>query len=756
MTVSTEVSSETYTGNGVTTVFPFRFKILNADDLVVLYRNNNDVQQNLVLNTDYTISGVGSKNGGSITLTTPAPDGWTLYMERYVDIVQDTDIRNQGNFYPEVHEDAFDYLTMIDQQQQLGIDRAVKVPPGSDTNPDELIDELKRDAERAEAARDKSEEIAEKFGDVDRAITEAQAARDDAQGFRDDAEDAADRAEAAASSAVVAAGIYENVAAAQEAANAGKIPVNSLVSIIMEDNKRFVGIYKNVNGTIVPFTDSSGAHVTYPSGQYVDEIGTSVDALDQRTAGVYTIDEQDGRTIFADKRGRMAMEILSNGDKTLYGKTQAYDLAVNDSVTLSNSVMLPSDDSAYDFGLAGNNQRVAFGLRKGGRVVELHGVPMTTQRGMLPNDVFSIGDSITAFGQASSGSNATGTIYRPLINAQCWAGWAMLKTEARYRYVGMSATGGYTASQILITHVPKAIAARPTFCIVLAGRNDVVKLLDFESETRPALSQIFLQLRYAGIIPVICTMSAQSNNSDAQNILRYKINAFCRAYAAKYGLPLVDLHAATTDPATGEWYDGYHQDVSHPTPLGASVMGQAVADTMKQWLAPTIPQKAISISEPTYSNNAIINPLFTSHSGGIPDGWIADSAADSSIITDSAVLGNVYRQAGIGTEISASHITVPVKSGVRYGLGFKVKITANTNSWVSCYAVAGTSIADTDDTVYLGGLRNWKQSSDWGYFYFEFTVPDGETSMTLVTKAQNGALELAQMGVFELENTDGV
>ncbi|CAI2146762.1 GDSL-type esterase/lipase family protein [Serratia entomophila] len=210
MTVSSEVSSETYTGNGVTTVFPFHFRILRAEHLVVLYRNNNDVQQNLVLNTDYTISGVGSKSGGSITLMVPAPDGWTLYMERTVPIVQETDIRNQGNFYPEVHEDVFDYLTMVDQQQQLDLDRAVKVPPGSSTNPDDLIAELKQDAERAEvarigseAARDESREIADKFGDIDTAVglTEqnrilSEAARDLAQQAQQGAEAARDEAEA--------------------------------------------------------------------------------------------------------------------------------------------------------------------------------------------------------------------------------------------------------------------------------------------------------------------------------------------------------------------------------------------------------------------------------------------------------------------------------------------------------------------------------------------------------------------------------
>ncbi|MCR0998647.1 hypothetical protein [Serratia rubidaea] len=187
----------------MTTVFPFRFKILNAADLVVLFRDESDVRRDLVLNTDYTISGVGSKNGGSITLTNPAPDGWTLYMERYVDIVQDTDIRNQGNFYPEVHEDAFDYLTMIDQQQQLELNRAVKVPPGSETNPGDLIEEIKLDAERAESAAERAEDVAEKLGDLDSAVESARADAGRAEAARGGAEAARDKAEQYATEAAL-------------------------------------------------------------------------------------------------------------------------------------------------------------------------------------------------------------------------------------------------------------------------------------------------------------------------------------------------------------------------------------------------------------------------------------------------------------------------------------------------------------------------------------------------------------------------
>ncbi|WP_262215838.1 hypothetical protein [Serratia ficaria] len=78
-------------------------------------------------------------------------------------------------------------------------------------------------------------------------------------------------------------------------------------------------------------------------------------------------------------------------------------------------------------------------------------------------------------------------------------------------------------------------------------------------------------------------------------------------------------------------------------------------------------------------------------------------------------------------------------------------------SWVSCYLVAGSSTADTAETIYLGGLRNWKLSTDgYGYFYYEFTAPVGYSEVTIVTKAQEGTLRLAVGGLFNIADTTGV
>lgn len=116
MTVSTEVSHNEYTGNGVTTTFPYTFRILNKADLVVQTLDTNGNITTLKVDTNYTVIGAGSYSGGSVVLPSALPSGWLITIDRELDIVQETDLRNQGKFFAEVHENAFDYLTMLIQQ----------------------------------------------------------------------------------------------------------------------------------------------------------------------------------------------------------------------------------------------------------------------------------------------------------------------------------------------------------------------------------------------------------------------------------------------------------------------------------------------------------------------------------------------------------------------------------------------------------------------------------------------------------------
>ncbi|MCW1826520.1 hypothetical protein OLZ31_06600 [Enterobacter asburiae] len=116
MTVSTVVDHNDYTGNGVTTSFPYTFRIFKKTDLTVSVINLDETISVLVLDTDYTVTNAGGYNGGNVVLTSPLASGWQISIARDLEPTQETDLRNQGKFFAEVHEDAFDKLTMLIQQ----------------------------------------------------------------------------------------------------------------------------------------------------------------------------------------------------------------------------------------------------------------------------------------------------------------------------------------------------------------------------------------------------------------------------------------------------------------------------------------------------------------------------------------------------------------------------------------------------------------------------------------------------------------
>lgn len=128
MTVQTNTNVASFNGNGVTQIFPIAFKFNNDTDLIVLLVDDaTGAVSQLTLNSDYTVSGEGDEEGGLINVVVAPALGQRLKVTRVVDIRQLTDLRNQGKFFAEVHEDAFDLLTMIAQQHESGIKSALRV-----------------------------------------------------------------------------------------------------------------------------------------------------------------------------------------------------------------------------------------------------------------------------------------------------------------------------------------------------------------------------------------------------------------------------------------------------------------------------------------------------------------------------------------------------------------------------------------------------------------------------------------------------
>lgn len=128
MTVSTEVDHNDYTGNGVTTSFPYTFRIFQKSDLVVQVVDLDENITELILDTDYTVTGAGGYNGGNVILSSPLADEYQISISRSLPVTQETDLRNQGKFFAEVHEDAFDKLTMLLQQVRSMFSLALRKP----------------------------------------------------------------------------------------------------------------------------------------------------------------------------------------------------------------------------------------------------------------------------------------------------------------------------------------------------------------------------------------------------------------------------------------------------------------------------------------------------------------------------------------------------------------------------------------------------------------------------------------------------
>lgn len=142
MTISnTTRKAGPFIGNGATTVFPFTFKVFDKTDIEALRVDGNGISTTLVLDSDYSVllnADQDGSPGGQITYPitgTPLAAGYQLVMLGDLPYDQETDITNQGGFYPQVIEDMVDRATIQIQQLKEITSRAIVVSPSESLNP---------------------------------------------------------------------------------------------------------------------------------------------------------------------------------------------------------------------------------------------------------------------------------------------------------------------------------------------------------------------------------------------------------------------------------------------------------------------------------------------------------------------------------------------------------------------------------------------------------------------------------------------
>lgn len=130
MTVSANSRVQTYSGSGSTGPFTFNFRVLSSSHVSVTRVAANGTRTSLIAVTDYaiTLTALG-QSGGSITLTSALLSGQTLVIEGNAPLTQPTSYSNQGRFYPETHETSYDRLTILVQELNEVVSRALAVNP---------------------------------------------------------------------------------------------------------------------------------------------------------------------------------------------------------------------------------------------------------------------------------------------------------------------------------------------------------------------------------------------------------------------------------------------------------------------------------------------------------------------------------------------------------------------------------------------------------------------------------------------------
>ena len=141
------ITAETYRsqfeGNGVAIEFAFGFPVRDKDHVLVT-KTVAGVDTTLVVDVDYTVNGVDSADPADWSIAypisgDPLASGELLTIVPNLPLKQLTNFGNQAAFFAENHERAFDYLTLLSQQNREILDRCVRLPVGTDEDAADVL-----------------------------------------------------------------------------------------------------------------------------------------------------------------------------------------------------------------------------------------------------------------------------------------------------------------------------------------------------------------------------------------------------------------------------------------------------------------------------------------------------------------------------------------------------------------------------------------------------------------------------------------
>jgi lysophospholipase L1-like esterase len=219
-------------------------------------------------------------------------------------------------------------------------------------------------------------------------------------------------------------------------------------------------------------------------------------------------------------------------------------------------------------------------------------------------------------------------------------------------------TGGFGAEEIRDTWLPQVIAASPDACVFMAGANDIAAAA---GATRPnlqagaesifvVLAEIITELKNAGIVPIICTLTPDNFPTSATwpagsgqyhadwRTVRALTNDLIRSQAPGLGAIVCDWAGRiSTDPLDdtaladpGYLFDNVHFYLSGDQQLGVVLLDTIKANTKLIGDPFAVPP----VDDPLWKTG---NPYMTGDSSGLATGWnVSTSGTITTIRTKNA------------------------------------------------------------------------------------------------------------------------
>lgn len=298
MTLAATTRRNDYTGNGSVDTYAYGFKVFDDDDLLVVIADTAGAETTLTKTTDYTVTGVGDASGGNIVLVNSSQawldaDGdlktnYHLTVIGNRSFIQDTRIRDNGSFYPNVIEDEWDKELVLLQQLKEKINRCITFQTTSTDSGAQIEESMDGNTGKLLEVNDDEDGFVFSSITADQIVAYAAAAAADAaaaaasassaSGFSASASASASSitVSAAAATASAAAAAASAVAAAASAATA-----TAASGLIIENSH--ASPYAVVAGTSIPFVAGTIRIKKYIQGSAGPVTSTAVPVIQNGT-----------------------------------------------------------------------------------------------------------------------------------------------------------------------------------------------------------------------------------------------------------------------------------------------------------------------------------------------------------------------------------------------------------------------------------------------------------------------------------------